>query len=461
MIFPALFILFVFIGVVLLIMKDVVDHTLAALIGAVLAILFLWQIWPSWRALMIVLYQTTAPAVAAQYLALPDHFGLDLFAYFFSKWVDLGTLSVILSMMIITDVSKDSGLFQYIAVKAIKFSKGKPRRLLVILCVLSFAMSAVLTQITAILIVGSLTFLVCHALETDSTPYLISEAMVANVGGITTMISSVPNILIAGASHYDFAWFVINLLPLGVLLLVITLLIVLHLFRKDFATPRQRRVDELMALEAWLMVPNRGVFYRTAVLLTLIIIGFIVLGPLGLTFLVALTGAIAFVLLSGIPTRKILRDVEWTALFFFIGFFIIVGCMEEFSVLNTIGYAMRAITLGNPILATVVLLWTTGMTSGVVDNIPVTLTMIPVVRILSTTTAAGPLWAALTAGAVLGGCLTPIASAANVLAVTLARKEKAPISYGRFLATGAILAFVYLGVSTIYLLLRTFIFPIV
>ena len=475
MIYPAVFILIVFIAVILMITLDMTDHTVAALIGASIAIIYLAQIWGGWRPLMVSYYGYLADEAAAQglealaaeyakratdYALLPSGFGLEVFSYLFTRYVDLGTLTVILSLMVITEIAKDSGLFQFIAVKALKFSGGSPRKLLVIFCTLTFTMSSVLA--TTALIVAPLTILACDALEQDPTPYLIANAMCGNVGGITTAISSVPCMLVAGATAYNFAWFVLNLLPLGLMLLIITIFVTLHLFRRDFSMPRPQRVQDLMALDAWTMVEDRGVFYRTAILFIAIIIGFIIVGG-ELSWLVALVGALLFVLFSGVPPSRLFREVEWTALFFFIGLFLLVGCMEEFGALHAIGEGVQAATFGNPILATVMMLWVAGTTSGAVDNIPVTATLIPVVSIVSRglpLASTGTLWVSLVAGAVLGGTLTPISSAANVLTMTVAEKEKRPIPYHKFLKAGFILFLIFLSFSTLYLLVRLLFLPV-
>ena len=455
--FPAVFALILFIAIILLIMLDVIDHTAAALIGGILAIFYLALIWPVWREAVII----ADPSSSYQFL--PVQFNSTVFAFFFNKWVDLPTLILILSMLVITEVSKDSGVFQFIVIKAIKFSKGDTRKLLIIFCVLSFGMTTILTQITTMLIMGTLIFLACDALETNPAPYLISVALVTNVGGITSLIASVPAMLIAGATMYTFDWFILNMMPLGLMLLVITIFIVLRLFRKEFIIPRRSRVDDLLELDEWELVPNRFVFYRTAILLIVIIIGFITIGSFGLTFLVALGGALAFVTLSGIRPGEIFKEIEWSVLFFFLGLFFLVGLLEEFRVLETIGHGILVLTGGNAFFATFLMIWISGLTSGFVDNIPVTLTFIPVVQVLATgppALPAGNLWASLITGAVLGGCLTPIASAANVLAVTIAEKEERPLPKNTFLRTGVILTLVFLLVSTGYLLLRLLVFPI-
>jgi Na+/H+ antiporter NhaD/arsenite permease-like protein len=455
--FPAVFAIILFVAIILLIMLDVMDHTAAALIGGIIAIFYVAMIWPAWRDTVIA----THPE--ANYHLLPPNFNAVVFAFFFNKWVDLPTLILILSMMVITEIAKDSGVFQFIAVKAIKFTRGDTRKLLIILCALSFAMTTVLTQITTILIMGTLTFLACDALEINPVPFLISIALASNVGGITSMIASVPAMLVAGATFYSFPWFIINMMPLGLILITVMLFVVLHLFRKDFIQPRQARIEDLMDLDPWEMVPSRPVFYRTALLLILIIVGFIILGSAGLTFLVALGGALLFVVLSGIRPGQVFKEIEWSALFFFIGLFFLVGLLEEFGVLHAIGHGIQILTLGNPYIAAILMVWITGITSGFVDNIPVTLTFIPVVNILASgpiPLPAGALWASLLAGAVLGGCLTPIASAANVLVVTISEKENRPIPKNRFLLIGVILTLVFLFFSTLYILFRVFLIPI-
>jgi Na+/H+ antiporter NhaD/arsenite permease-like protein len=471
--FPAVVIILIFIAVILLITFDVVDHTIAALIGASLAIIYLWQIWPHWTVHQVGTYNWLASlagtetelgqqllAQAAWYADNP-FFTAEVFGHFFTEWIDLPTIIVILSLMVITEIAKDSGLFQFIAVKALSFSKGSPRYLLVIFCAITFLMSTVIA--TTVLIIGPLIILACDALEQNPTSYLIATAMCGNVGGITTVIASVPTMLVAGETFYGFLWFAVNMLPLGAILLFVTIFISMRIFRRDFIKPRKSRVHDLMALDAWTMVEDRNVFYRTAILFVVMIVGFIIFGTIGLTWVIAFVMAMLFVLLSGIPSSRIFREVDWTALFFFFGLFIIVGCMEEFWVLFNIGIFVQQITGGNPALAMLTMLWITGITSGAIDNIPVTATLIPVARDLSFftgPTAAGGIWAALISGAVLGGALTPIASVANVMTMTVAERENRPINYGRFLRVGVIMFVIFLLVGSGYLMLRLFFSPI-
>jgi len=227
MIYLAVFIILVFIAVILMITFDIADYTIAALIGASITIIYFAQIWEPWRLSQIQIYIDLANSylpgsteyehfieMALTYQLLPPIFNAEVFAHFFGEWVDLSTIIVILSLMVITEIAKDSGLFQFIAVKALRFSKGSPRRLLLIFCGLTFAMSSVLA--TTVLIIGPLTILACDALEQNPTPYLIANPMCGNVGGITTVIASVPCMLVAGATFLRLCMVCHNPSPAGI-----------------------------------------------------------------------------------------------------------------------------------------------------------------------------------------------------------------------------------------------------
>ncbi len=360
--------------------------------------------------------------------------------------------------MLITEPIKDSGLFQYISIKAVKWSKGGPAILLTIFCLLAFLLSTVLTQIATIVLIGSMTMIVCESLDANPMPYLVSEAMVSNAGAVSTQISGIPNILIAGATGYDFNWFLINLLPFSLLLAAVAIIICIFFFRKTLHTLNEKHIQHLMDIEESTMIPNRAIFYRTAFLLVAIIAGFILFSRYA--YIVAIVGAVAFLVLGGNPD-EILKEVEWSSIFFFIGLFIIVGSLEEFGVISALSTQVVLLTQGNPIIAHIAILWITGLASGVVDNIPITMTLIPVVAELTAIgVPAGTLWISITLGAELGGCLTPISSTANLLAYRTAAKHNRPIPFMTFLIVGIITTFTFLGLSTVYVLFRLFFLPL-
>lgn len=435
--FPGTFVFIVFVVVVMLITMDVLNETIAALLGATVILVFMVQIWPIWTG---------------EFLTYP------VFADLLVHWIDFRTIIIILAVMVITEPVKDSGFFQYVSIKAVKWSRGGPAILLAIFCLLAFLLSAVLTQIATMVLLGSMTMIVCESLDFNPTPYLISEALVSNAGAVSTMISGIPNILIAGATGYDFNWFLMNMLPIAFLLAVVGVVICIGFFRKTLRRPTERQIHQLMDLEEATVIPSRATFYRTAILLSAMIIGFIVFSQYA--YIIAIIAAVAFLVLGGHPD-EVLKEVEWSSILFFIGLFVIVGSMEEFGVIAALATQVILLTGGNSISAHLVILWITGLTSGVVDNIPITMALIPVVEGLTAIgIPAGTLWIALTLGAELGGCLTPISSTANLLAYRTAARHKRPISYRTFLTIGFIITFVFLGLSTAYVLLRLFFLPL-
>ncbi len=435
--FPGTFVFIVFVVVVMLITMDVLNETIAALLGATVILVFMVQIWPIWTGELL-----TYPVFA------------DLLVH----WVDFRTIIIILAVMVITEPVKDSGFFQYVSIKAVKWSRGGPAILLAIFCLLAFLLSAVLTQIATMVLLGSMTMIVCESLDFNPTPYLISEALVSNAGAVSTMISGIPNILIAGATGYDFNWFLVNLLPIAFLLAIVGVVICIGFFRKTLRRPTERQIHQLMDFEEATVIPSRPTFYRTAILLSAMIIGFIVFSQYA--YIIAIIAAVAFLVLGGHPD-EVLKEVEWSSILFFIGLFVIVGAMEEFGVIAALATQVILLTGGNSVSAHLVILWITGLTSGVVDNIPITMALIPVVEGLTAIgIPAGTLWIALTLGAELGGCLTPISSTANLLAYRTAARHKRPIPYRTFLTIGVIITLVFLGVSTAYVLLRLFFLPI-
>ncbi len=435
--FPGTFVFIVFVVVVMLITMDVLNETIAALLGATVILVFMVQIWPIWTG---------------EFLTYP------VFADLLVHWVDFRTIIIILAVMVITEPVKDSGFFQYVSIKAVKWSRGGPAILLAIFCLLAFLLSAVLTQIATMVLLGSMTMIVCESLDFNPTPYLISEALVSNAGAVSTMISGIPNILIAGATGYDFNWFLVNLLPIAFLLAIVGVVICIGFFRKTLRRPTERQIHQLMDFEEATVIPSRPTFYRTAILLSAMIIGFIVFSQYA--YIIAIIAAVAFLVLGGHPD-EVLKEVEWSSILFFIGLFVIVGAMEEFGVIAALATQVILLTGGNSVSAHLVILWITGLTSGVVDNIPITMALIPVVEGLTAIgIPAGTLWIALTLGAELGGCLTPISSTANLLAYRTAARHKRPIPYRTFLTIGVIITLVFLGVSTAYVLLRLFFLPI-
>jgi Na+/H+ antiporter NhaD/arsenite permease-like protein len=322
--------------------------------------------------------------------------------------------------------------------------------LLAILCLVIFATSMVLSRMAAMILVGSFTMIICDALDFEPAPFLISEAMVANPGVTSTMISGPPNLLVAAAAGYDFTWFLVNVTPLAFLMTVAAILICSLLFRRQLTRIGPERQEQLMELDPWMMVPDRALFYRTAILLAIMVLGFISFSQL--TFLVALLGAIAF-LFGGHPDR-VLKSVQWSSILFFAGLFIVVGTMNVFGATLALAQVAQAVLSGTPFTAPLGILSTAWLATNAIDDTALMLILIPVVQFLiSTGMTPTPLWISLTLGVQLSAIL-PIANTSSILATRMAKQDGKPISYAQFVKVGAIVSLLYLGLSALYILLR-------
>jgi Na+/H+ antiporter NhaD/arsenite permease-like protein len=432
---PGIFAVIIFVVVLLLIMTQKVDATVAALLGAAMAMVFLIIVWPSWTALV------SPPGEAFTY---------DVFARLLTQWLDFRTIIIILAVMIIAEPVKDSGLFQFIAVKALRFTRGRPSLLLAILCLITFATSMVITRMAAMILIASLTIIICGALDLHPAPFLISEAMVANPGVTSTMISGPPNLLVAEAAGFSFLWYLVNTTPLMFVMTLATILVCTLLFRKQLTQISPERQEQLMNLDAWMMVPDRGLFYRTAALLVATVVGFIAFPQL--TFLVAILSAVAF-LLGGHPDR-VIKAVQWSSILFFAGLFFVVGTMNVFGVTLALARIAEVSLSGNAFTAPLGILSTGWLATNAVDDTALTLLLVPVVQFLiSRGMSAVPLWLSLLLGVQLGAIL-PIANTSNILAWRMAEEDGHPLSYRQFVAVGTIVSLLYLGLSALYLILR-------
>lgn len=439
MLHPAIFAVCIFVFVLLLIMSQKVDATVAALIGAGMAIVFVAIVWPSWSALV------SPPG---------EPFSYAVFSELLTSWLDYRTLIIILSVMIIAEPVKDSGLFQFIAVHALRLTRGRPSMLLVILCFITFVTSMVLTRMAAMILVASLTMIICDALDFSPAPFLISEAMVANPGVTSTMVSGPPNLLVAAAAGYDFTWFLVNITPLAFLMTVAAILVCTLFFRKQLTRIDPKRQEELMELDPWTMVPDRALFYRTAILLVIMIVGFISFPQL--TFLVALLAAIAF-LLGGHPDR-VLHSVQWSSILFFAGLFIVVGTMNLFGATLALAHVAQTVFSGTPFTAPLGMLSTAWLATNAIDDTALMLILIPVVQyFVSTGMSATPLWISLILGVQLSAIL-PIANTSNILASRMAQQSGKPLSYVRFAKVATVVSLLYLGLCALYIVLRLLLF---
>ncbi len=383
---------------------------------------------------------------------------------FFSEetGVDWNVIFLLLGMMVIVSVLKQTGVFDYVAIWAAKRTRGRPFATMVLLVCITAVASALLDNVTTVLLIAPVTLLVCDRLGLPPVPFLIAEALASNIGGAATLIGDPPNIIIASRAGLTFNDFLVNLAPIVLVLMVVFIGLCRVLFRSAFHYDADR-VATLMALDEREVIRDRGLLIRSGVVLALVMVGFIAHSALHIEpSMVALLGAGALVALSRLDPPEYLEEVEWPTLVFFMGLFVMVGALIEVGVIGRLGEAVTEAVGDRYLLASSVLLWGSGVASGIVDNIPYVATISPLVKDLVASGQGSPgsdaLWWALALGADLGGNATAVGASANVVVIGIAARNGHPISFWRFTKYGAVVALVTIGVAWGYLWLRYYAF---
>lgn len=380
---------------------------------------------------------------------------------FFSEQtgIEWNVLFLLLGMMILVGVIKQTGAFEYLAIWSAKRAHGKPFRVMVMLVLITAAASALLDNVTTVLLIAPVTMLVCDRLETSPIPFLISEAMASNIGGTATLIGDPPNIIIASRAGLSFNDFVLNLLPIIVVLMAVFIGLIWLLFGRRLAYDGERAAD-LMRLSEREAIRDTGLLIKSGAILAVVMVGFVTHSLTGLDpSLVALLGAGATVAVSRLEPSDYLADVEWSTLAFFAGLFVMVGGLVHTGVISDLGDTLTDALGSHWFLGATVLLWVSGALSAIVDNIPYVATMSPLVANLTHgATGPGPesLWWALALGADLGGNATAVGASANVVVIGIAGRNGHKISFWKFTKYGIVVASVTIAVAWGYLGVRYF-----
>lgn len=375
--------------------------------------------------------------------------------------IDWNVLFLLLGMMLVVGVLQRTGVFEYVAIRAVKKAGGRPFRVMVILVVVTATASAALDNVTTVLLVAPVTFLVCERLAVPVAPYLIAEAMASNIGGTATLVGDPPNIIIgsrAGLTYGDFLW---HLAPLVVVLMVVFVGLCRVLFRHAFVH-RPERVAAVLALDEREAIRDPRLLGIGLGVLAVVTAAFTLHSVLHLDpSVVALIGGLVLVAASGLDPEELAADVEWPTLLFFAGLFVMVGALVRTGAVGVVADAAAAASEGHLRWAAVGLLWGSAAVSGVVDNIPYVATTSPVVAQLvaaaGDTEQARSLWWALAIGADLGGNATAVGASANVVVLGLAEKAGHRIGFWGFTRYGLVVAVVTVAVATPYLVLRYFV----
>jgi Na+/H+ antiporter NhaD/arsenite permease-like protein len=378
-------------------------------------------------------------------------------------WIDFNTIALLFGMMILVGIIQSTGLFAYLAVGVARLTRGNPILLVFTLGIFTALLSSMLDNVTTIIVVAPVTISIAGLVGVSPIPFLMSEVLLSNIGGVATLVGDPPNILIASAAKLSFNDMLVHLAPIALVAAVVTQLVLLFFFRRELRGGGSTRgvvrsdgsmpgVLSALDAEASLVHP------RQAIQVTIVFVGTVVLyllhSQLGIgPGLVALIGASVALLWVRPSIDEVVKSVEWDVLVFFIGLFVIVGGLSAAGVLDFAARAIAALTAQGALVAGVVLLWGSALLSGVVGSIPITMVMIPVLLAFGAQGGAiGPLWWALAIGAGFGGNLTPIGSAAGVLMLSLGRRWGTPITVRRWFESALPATLVSCAVGTVGLI---------
>jgi Na+/H+ antiporter NhaD/arsenite permease-like protein len=372
--------------------------------------------------------------------------------------IDWDVIFLLLGMMLVVGVIRRTGVFEYLAIRSAKLARGRPYRVLVLLVLVTAAASALLDNVTTVLLVAPVTLLVCDRLGLKPIPFLIAEALASNIGGTATLVGDPPNIIIASRADLSFVDFLVHLAPIVIVILAAFLLLARVLFRKSL-TGDPARAASLMSLDEREAITDRALLLRSGIVLAAILLGFLLQRQTGVApSVVALVGAGVLILLSPLKPRDLLADVEWETLLFFVGLFILVGALVHVGALDLLAQGIAGVTGGEVAPTMIVMLVGSAVVSAVVDNIPYVTAMSPVVASLIADNPElgvnGGLWWALALGADLGGNATLVGASANVVIVGIAARNGLHISFKTWLRYGIATAFLSLVISIPYVLLR-------
>lgn len=377
--------------------------------------------------------------------------------YSHDSGIDWNVIFLLLGMMVIVGVVKTTGLFEALAIHAAKRARGRPYALMVLLALITAVASALLDNVTTVLLIAPVTFLVCERLGLPVGPYLIAEVLASNTGGMATLIGDPPNIIIGSRAGLTFNDFLVHLAPLAVIVTAVLLVMFRWLFRDAFRFDPERAAA-VMAMSERDAITDRRLLVQSVVVLAVVIAGF-VLHPI-LHYepsVVALLGAGLLLLVSPVTVEDALVEVEWATLVFFMGLFVMVGALVETGVIDRFATSLADRTGGNLTAAVFTILLVSVVLSGIIDNIPYVVTMAPVVTALVAQQPPGEgevLWWALAIGADLGGNATAVGASANVVALGMAARYGTPISFWEFTRKGLLVVVVSTAIAAAWLWVR-------
>ena len=375
--------------------------------------------------------------------------------YYFANFVDFNVIFLLVSMMILVLIATKSGVFTWLANELLKLTKGSPIKILFALGLFTAFVSAFLDNVTTVILVMPITFAVAKQLNLNPVPILITEIMASNIGGTTTLIGDPPNIIIGSAAGFSFMDFIVELAPVVGIILFVVLGFFALVFRKDLVATEEN-MKKVANIDNSKTITDKVHMIRSMSVLGLVILGFMLHDIIHIdTYVIAMLGACILMLFEK-PT-EILEKIEWNTIFFFVGLFIIIGGLEASGGIKLMADWLLKVTSGSQEATSLTILWGSGIISGIIDNIPYTATMSPMLVEIQKTMGGEytyPLWWTLSLGACLGGNMTIIGAAANVIVSENSAKEGYPIGFIQFMKYGVPVVLISLIISTVYIYFR-------
>jgi Na+/H+ antiporter NhaD/arsenite permease-like protein len=369
--------------------------------------------------------------------------------------IDFNTIGVLIGMMLVVSVVKNSGLFEYIAIWTAKKSKGDPWIIMVCFMIITAVLSAILDNVTTVLLIGPMTIVITQLLKLNPIPYLITQIIASNVGGTSTLIGDPPNIMIGSAAGLGFLDFLINLGPVVIVLLFVMIICFKYIY-KDTLIVDEIYKENIMRLDENKAIKDKPLLIKSLVVITLILFGFMFHNVIHIdSCVVALSGATIMLLIGGQDVEVILSEIEWSTIGFFAGLFVVVGGLSEVGIISELATIIIEGTNGNLIFTMIIILWISAIISSFLDNIPFVATLIPLILTIK---AQGidvtALWWATSLGACLGGNGTLIGASANVVLASVGEKHGHPITYKEYFKIGFPLMILSIIISTVYMLIK-------
>ncbi|MGH9991316.1 MAG: ArsB/NhaD family transporter [Nitrososphaera sp.] len=397
-------------------------------------------------------------AAASAFQTIPNDESFD----FIIGAIDFNTIGLLLGMMILVAILAESGIFQYVAIKASKISKGDLWKLMLILCTFTGVVSMFIDNVTTVLLMVPVTIAVFRIFKVSPIPFILAQALASNVGGTATLIGDPPNIIIGSAANIDFNTFVAHMGPTVAISFVASLFLLRFFFKKDLIAHVQN-LDQLMKENENTYLRDRNLLKKSLVVLSGVVALFVAHGALHIEVsIIALGGAAVLLVVTRASPEKVFHLVDWPTLLFFTGLFIIVGVAEHSGMIDILSSTALNATGGDPWVTFIVIIWLSAIASAFVDNIPFTATMIPLIQTLNANTniatlfgsfQVSPLWWALALGANFGGNGTLIGSSAGIIAAGLSEKHGHPISFNRWFRVGFPFMILTVAIGTVILVI--------